>query len=58
MTSNLGRRISELEKAAPSDKPAERWPLIAIEDGETEEEVLARYLAENPESRHRPTGLP
>ena len=44
----LERRVAELEKAMPSTEPAERWPLIAVHEGETDDEVMARYMAEHP----------
>jgi hypothetical protein len=44
----LERRVAELGKASPSTEPAAKWPLIAIRAGETEEQTLARYMAERP----------
>jgi hypothetical protein len=44
----LERRVAELEKTSPSTRPAVIWPLIGLHPGETEEQALARYIAEHP----------
>jgi len=49
MTSGIPRRLAQLEKARLPGKPAEVWALFAMHEGETEEQALARYMAEHPE---------
>ena len=45
--SGYGARLGKLEKAMAPPKPPERWHTLIQHIGETEEEAIAEYEAEN-----------
>jgi len=48
MTANgLQRRIAQLEEANPPPEALPRYAQIIVDEGETEEQVMARYVAEH-----------
>jgi hypothetical protein len=49
MTCTISQRVAQLEKVTPSREPAGTWVQICVHAGESQEEVMARYLAEHPE---------
>ena len=49
MTANgLQRRIAQLEEANPPPEALPRYAQIIVDEGETEEQLMARYVADHP----------
>jgi hypothetical protein len=51
MTSGISRRLAQLEKATLPADPLPTWVQIIVQEGETEDDVKARYIAEHPGER-------